>query len=166
MSLLDIVVGKYETPGRGALSALSAPGPLRAAKAAKAPRPKRSELRKAPSTTHLAATSTRRIDWSDSPLVQSVDNRSKRLRESPDELRREAEDDWDEVSNDPAQLVAFADSLAIVQIRASGGVPDTYMSVTTCQNCGPVPIWQGCPPRVKACPWCINGLIAPPIPSR
>ncbi len=106
-----------------------------------------------------------RIDWGDSPLVQSVDKRSKELRASPDELREAAEDDWDEVSNDPAQLVAFADSLAIVQIRESGGVPDTYVSVTTCQKCGEVPIWQGCPPRVMACVWCMNGQKAPPIPG-
>ena len=103
-------------------------------------------------------------DWRASPLVQSVEKRSKELRESPDELRRATEDDWDEVSNDPAQLIAFADSLAIVQIRESGGVADTYVSVTTCQNCGPVPIWPGCPPRVKECPWCMNGLTAPAIP--
>jgi len=102
-------------------------------------------------------------DWSASPLVQSVDKRSKELQESPDELQRAAEDDWDEISNDPAQLVAFADSLAIVQIRESGGIPDTYTSETECKNCGPVPIWQGCPPRVKACPWCMNGLTAPAI---
>ncbi len=91
-----------------------------------------------------------------SSLVESVDKWSKKLRESPDELRREAEDDWSEVSNDPAQLVAFADSLAIVQIRESGGVPDTYVSVTTCHNCGDVPIWRGCPPMVKECPWCMT----------
>ncbi len=92
------------------------------------------------------------------PVVQSVDKRSKELQESPEELRRAAEDDWSEVSNDPAQLVAFADSLAIVQIRESGGVPDTYVSVTTCQNCGEVPIWPGCPPMVKECPWCMNAV--------
>ena len=153
MSLLDIVADKYETPGRGALGTLSALGPLRAAKAAKAPRPKRSGSREAVV-----------INWGQSPLVQSVDKRSKELRDSPDELRREAEDDWDEIANDPAQLVAFADSLAIAQIRESGGVPDTYVSITTCQNCGPVPIWPGCPPKVGACVWCMNGLTAPAIP--
>ena len=99
------------------------------------------------------------------PVVQSVDKRSKELLESPDKLRETAEDDWDEVSNDPAQLVAFADSLAIVQIRESGAVPDTYVSATTCQNCGEVPIWLGCPPQVNGCPWCMNGLTAPPIPE-
>jgi len=38
--------------------------------------------------------------------VVSVDQWSKKLRESPcGELRQAAEDDWDEVSNDPAKLV-------------------------------------------------------------
>ena len=111
----------------------------------------------------LATATTHRPEWSESPLVQSVDQWSKRLRQAPDELRRAAGDDWDEVSNDPAQLVAFADSLAISQIRESGAVPDTYVSATTCQKCGPVPIWPGCPPKVTECPWCMNGLTAPPI---
>ena len=104
-------------------------------------------------------------DWRASPFVQSVDKRSKKLRESLDELREAAADDWPEVSNDPAQLVAFADSLAIVQIRESGRVPDTYVSVTTCRNCGEVPIWLGCPPQVNGCPWCHNRHKGLPMPN-
>ncbi len=105
-----------------------------------------------------------RIDWGGSPLVQSVDERSKELRESRvDELQRVAEDDWAEVSNDPAQLVAFADSLAIVQIRESGRVPDHYNFVTNCQKCGDVPVYEGLPRAIEQCPWCMNGLTAPPI---
>ncbi len=100
-----------------------------------------------------------------SPLVQSVDKRSKELQESPDELRRAAEGDWDEVSNDPAQLIAFADSLAIVQIRESGGIPDSYTSMTECKHCGTVPIFEGCPPKIDECVWCMNGLTAPTIPG-
>ncbi len=106
-----------------------------------------------------------RIDWGESPLVHSVDKRSKELRESADELRWVAEDDWDEVSNDPAQLVAFADSLAIVQIRESGGIPDNYTSTTECKNCRTVPIWQGCPPQVDGCPWCFNRHKGLPMPD-
>ncbi len=154
MSLLDIVEEEFGAAVRGSKSAKSAKSPLSDLKDLKEPQPSRSKLQE-----------TVVIDWGKSPLVQSVDKRSKKLQESPDELRRAAEDDWDEVSNDPAQLVAFADSLAIVQIRESGGVPDTYVSVTTCQKCGPVPIWTGCPPRVKECPWCMNGLTAPPLPD-
>ncbi len=112
-----------------------------------------------------ATESADRIDWGESPLVQSVDKRSKELRESSDELRRAAEDDWAEVSNDPAQLVAFADSLAIVQIRESGGVPDHYNFVTNCRKCGDVPVYEGLPRAIEQCPWCMNGLTAPPIPG-
>ena len=101
----------------------------------------------------------------DRDRVVSVDKWSKRLRESPDELRRAAEDDWSEVSNDPAQLVAFADSLAIVQIRESGGVPDHYNFVTNCRKCGDVPVYEGLPRAIEQCPWCMNGLTAPPIPG-
>ena len=100
------------------------------------------------------------------PVVHSVDTLSKELRDHSDALQREAEYDWDEVSNDPAQLVAFADSLAIVQVRESGCVPDTYTAVTNCQTCaGTVPIWQGCPPQVRECPWCMCGQTPPSIPG-
>ncbi len=155
MSLLDIVADKYETPVRGALSALSAPSPLRAAKAAKAPRPTRSELQEEEPSEHR-----------DKSPVVSVDKWSKKLRESPDgELRRSAEDDWEEVSNDPAKLIAFADLLAITQIRESGGIPDNYTATTTCRRCGDVPIFERCLPRVDGCVWCMNGLTAPRIPG-
>ncbi len=97
--------------------------------------------------------------------VVSVDQWSKRLRETPDELRRAAGDDWDDVSNDPAQLVAFADSLAIVQIRKSGCVPDHYNFITNCKNCGDVPVYEGLPRAIQQCPWCMNGLTPPPIPG-
>ena len=115
-----------------------------------------------PGHSHISKGPAARLDKS---RVVSVDQWSKRLRETPDELQRAAEGDWDEVSNDPAQLVAFADSLAIVQIRESGGVPDTYVSVTKCRKCGPVPIWPGCPPQVNGCPWCFNRLKGLPMPN-
>ena len=105
-----------------------------------------------------------RPNRSGSPLV-SVDKRSRELRESSDELRRAAEDDWAEVSNDPAQLVAFADSLAIVQIRESGGVPDHYNFVTNCRKCGDVPVYEGLPRAIEQCPWCMNGHTSPPLPG-
>ncbi len=100
----------------------------------------------------------------DRSRVVSIDQWSKRLQESPDELRRAAGDDWAEVSNDPAQLVAFADSLAIVQIRESGAIPDNYTAITTCRNCGDVPVYEGLPRAIEQCPWCMNGLTAPTIP--
>ena len=105
-----------------------------------------------------------RPNRSGSPLV-SVDKRSRELRESSDELRRAAGDDWSAVRIEPAQLVAFADLLAIVQIRESGRVPDTYTAITNCQTCASiVPIFEGCPPKVGACVWCMSGLTAPAIP--
>ena len=105
-----------------------------------------------------------RPNRSGSPLV-SVDKRSRELRESSDELRRAAGDDWSAVRTDPAGLVAFADLLAIVQIRESGRVPDTYTAITNCQTCASiVPIFEGCPPKVGACVWCMSGLTAPAIP--
>jgi len=158
LSLLDQAYEKYAYADVPVREVQSPPSE------AKKPRPAPSELQEVTGSDRTEEPIVR-IDWGESALVQSVDKRSKELRESSDELPREAEDDWDEVSNDPAQLIAFADSLAIVQIRESGGVPDTYMSVTTCQNCGPVPIWPGCPPRVKECPWCMNDLTAPAIPG-
>jgi len=101
----------------------------------------------------------------DVPILESVDKRSKELQERPDELQQEAGDDWDEVSNDPAQLVAFADSLAIVQIRERGIVPDHYTATTECIHCGPVPIFEGLPEKVNGCPWCFNRNKGLPMPT-
>ena len=162
MSLLQEVIEEYCQEDKSS----ETPRPL-GDKSAKTPSdtfgtepPRHSHISKEPDLEPIV-----RIDWGESPLVQSVDKRSKELIESPDELQRAAEDDWAEVSNDPAQLIAFADSLAIVQIRESGGVPDTYVSVTTCQKCGTVPIFEGCPSKIGACVWCMNGLTAPAIPG-
>lgn len=155
MSLLDIVAEKYETPVRGSKSVLSAKSPLPDLKDLTEPLPTRSELQEEEPSEHRDK----------SPIV-SVNKWSKKLRESPDgELRRSAGDDWPEVSGDPAKLIAFADLLAITQIRESASIPDTYTATTTCRTCGPVPIYEGCPLEVGACPWCMSGLTAPLIPG-
>jgi len=107
-----------------------------------------------------------KIDGGANPLVQSVDKRSKELQESPDELRRAAGDDWAEESSTPAKLIGFADSLAIVQIRESGGVPDNYTAITNCRKCGDVPVYGGLPRAIEQCPWCMCGQTPPPIPNR
>ena len=155
MSLLDQAYEKYahaEVPVRDVKSPISE---------AKKPPPAQSELREVTGSDRTEEPIVR-IDWGESPLVQSVDKRSKELREFSDELRRAAEDDWAEVSNDPAQLVAFADLLAITQIRKSGAIPDTYTATTLCAGCeAEVPIFDGCPPKVEACVWCMNGQTAP-----
>ncbi len=96
--------------------------------------------------------------------VESVDNWSENLRKCADELQREAGDDWGWVSADDATLIGFADSLAIVQIREQGRIPDNYTATTECKRCGTVPIFEGCPPEVDGCPWCFNRLKGLPIP--
>ncbi len=96
-----------------------------------------------------------------SPLVESVDQWSKKLRESPDELRRAAGDDWEEVS---ADIVGFADALAVNQIRESGAIPSSYTSETFCRKCDScVPFYEGVP-EIGSCSWCRNGQTPQPIP--
>lgn len=34
----------------------------------------------------------------------------------------------------------------------------------TCEGCGPVLLWPGCPATVKACPWCFRRAAGKPIP--
>ncbi len=98
-----------------------------------------------------------------SPLVQVHVLRRRLLRESRDELRRAAGDNWEEFSV-PAKIIGFADSLATEQIRERGSVPDHYTGITKCKQCGPVPIFEGCPPIVNGCPWCFNRIKGLPIP--
>ena len=101
----------------------------------------------------------------DRQSVQSVDAlRGKLLRERRDELRQAAGDDWAEHSV-PAKIIGFADSLAIKQIREGGIVPDHYTAITECKYCGPVPIFPGCPPKIRSCPWCLNRVKGLPSPK-
>ncbi len=97
--------------------------------------------------------------------VESVDHWSEKLRKCPDELRREAADDWSWVSGNDATLIGFADSLAIVQIREQGCIPDTYTAIAICRNCGPVPFYESSYLNLEACVWCMNGQTPPPIPD-
>ncbi len=87
------------------------------------------------------------------------------LIQSLEEIKRKAGSDWDEIADDPAQLKAFAELLMIGEMRERGIVPDHYTSTTTCNHCGPVPIWDGCPPEVLGCPWCFNRIKGLPIPG-
>ena len=100
-----------------------------------------------------------------SPFVQVHALRRRLLRESRNELQRTAWDDWEWISGDPARLIAFASLEAIRQIRESGKCPDTYTATTECNRCGNVPIFDGCPPQVLECPWCLNRLRGLPIPD-
>ena len=102
----------------------------------------------------------------DSDAVVSVDTiRRQLLRERRVELQAQAVDDWGEIQADIPKLIAFADLLAITQIRESGAIPDTYTSTTECKHCGIVPIFDGCPPKVEACVWCMNGQTPSSLPG-
>ena len=83
-----------------------------------------------------------------------------------EKVRKDAGKDWDEVADDPKKLKAYFELLMISEMREKGQIPDHYTSTTTCKHCGPVPIWDGCPPEVLGCPWCFNRHKGLPIPTR
>ena len=92
------------------------------------------------------------------PLVSTIKKEKRALIQSLKTIKRKAGADWDEIANDPAQLKAFAELLMIVEMRKKGEVPSHYTAITECKYCGIVPIFEGCPPKVKGCPWCFNRL--------
>lgn len=63
------------------------------------------------------------------------------------------------------QLPVAAALVAIVEMREKGITPPHYTSQTDCKRCGPVPIFEGCPPEVEGCPWCFNRHRGFPIPG-
>ena len=81
-------------------------------------------------------------------------------------VRKLAGSDWDEIAADPEQLNAFAELLMIREMRERGIVPDHYTATTKCKHCGTVPIFEGCPPEVQGCPWCMNRVSGLPMPPR
>ena len=96
------------------------------------------------------------------PIVQSVDQWSKRLQKSPEKLRQAAGDDWEEMS---ADIIGFADALAVNQIRESGAIPSSYTSETFCRKCNSyVPFYEGVP-EIGSCSWCRNDQSPPPVPE-
>ena len=84
--------------------------------------------------------------------VSSVSEWSELFETSKDEL-------------EPDELPVAAELVEIVQMRERGEMPTHYTSTTTCKHCGPVPIWEGCPPEVQGCPWCFNRIKRLPIPK-
>ena len=98
-------------------------------------------------------------------LVKRIKVEKTTLIRELEKLQREAGNDWDEIAADPAQLKAFAELLMIEDMREQGVAPDHYTSTTTCKHCGTVPIWDGCPPEVEGCPWCMNRHKGLPIPG-
>ena len=84
-----------------------------------------------------------------------------------DRLRIELGEDWQEFSGDPAKLRAVADSLMTQISRKRGVAPDHYTATVHCETCNQdVPHFPLDANTVLACVWCINGLTAPPTPSR
>ena len=63
------------------------------------------------------------------------------------------------------EIPTAEDMVAITQMRERGVVPDHYTSETDCKNCGPVPIWPGCPPQINGCPWSFNRRKGLPMPN-
>ena len=98
-------------------------------------------------------------------LVKRIKVEKPALIRELEKLQREAGNDWDEIANDPAQLKAFAELLMIVEMREKGICPAHYTTTTNCKHCGPVPIWEGCPPKVQGCPWCLCRVAGLPIPK-
>ena len=98
-------------------------------------------------------------------LVSRVKKEKPALLDSLNKIRERAGDDWEEISNDPEQLKAFAELLMIGEMRERGIVPDHYTATTNCKHCGPVPIFEGCWPESDACPWCFNRLQGLPMPD-
>ena len=98
-------------------------------------------------------------------LLRRIKREKPALIRELQKLRQEAGEDWDEIANNPKQLKAFNELLMISEMRSQGVTPDHYTSCTECKYCGPVPIWNGCPPQVVGCPWCFNRLKGLPIPT-
>ena len=62
------------------------------------------------------------------------------------------------------EVSVVMEMLSIQRLREQGIVPNHYSSVTECQHCGSVPIWEGCPAQVLGCPWCLNRVSGSPMP--
>ncbi len=98
-------------------------------------------------------------------LASRIKKEKPALIQSLEEIKRKAGSDWDEIANDPEQLKAFAELLMIAAMREKGIVPDHYTATTECSGCGTVPIFEGVPESVGACPWCFNRLKGLPMPT-
>ena len=117
----------------------------------------------------------RRVNADQSLATESIgvgENRRREISEiceiSPvgdDALREALEDDWDEVSNDPAQLEAARFLVAEAKQVSNGVIPDRYTQKTECKFCGPVFVYEGYPQPANNCPWCFNRIKGLPIPE-
>ena len=97
-------------------------------------------------------------------LISRLRGKKPDLLRSLKELQERAEQDWEEISTDPAKLKAFAELVMIEDMRRQGIVPDHYTATTTCKHCGPVPIFEGCWSESDGCPLCFNRIKGLPVP--
>jgi len=81
------------------------------------------------------------------------------------ELKEVLEDDWVEVSNDPAQLEAARYSMFVTRQVAAGQVPESFTAIIECHHCGKVPAWPGYPTPTNNCPWCLGRVAGRLIPG-
>lgn len=67
--------------------------------------------------------------------------------------------------HDDMALRAYLRALEARRFLDSGVTPPVWTEpvTVTCEGCGPVLLWLGCPPVVKACPWCIRRKAGRPI---
>lgn len=63
-------------------------------------------------------------------------------------------------------LRAYLHALEAGRRMDAGMVPPGWGDAVarTCEGCGPVLLWPGCPAKVKACPWCFRRKAGNPIP--
>ncbi len=66
---------------------------------------------------------------------------------------------------EPHEVSCVIEMLGIQNMREEGITPDHYTAITACIHCGPVPIFEGLPDTVQACPWCFNRIEGLPIPK-
>ena len=98
-------------------------------------------------------------------VIAKLKSKKPDLLRSLQELQKRAESDWEEISTNPAKLVAFAKLVMITDMRHRGIVPDHYTATTNCKHCGPVPIFEGNWPESDGCPWCFNRIKGLPMPE-
>lgn len=115
----------------------------------------------------VSETSEPPTDTTDSSQsVSSVSEGVSPFEPEIDDLEQEAGDDWHQMSADEQQIETFRYLVRTARQIRAGVIPESYTSTTNCKNCGEVPVFQGCPPEVLSCPWCMNGVKGLLIPKR
>jgi len=66
---------------------------------------------------------------------------------------------------EPSEVPVVIEMLGIQDMRYRGIVPEHYTATTECNRCGPIPIFEGCPPQIDGCPWCFNRVKGLPMPA-